>query len=315
MVKIGAVTLDTSHPMGFAEELEKYCMDMKYEYVYDNGFRDRSEGNWFAKRYCRAGRVERIEDMADKVDIGFIHACNWDKHLDEAEPFIKCGTPVMIDKPIVGSVKDIKRLRKLVRDGAKILGASSARYADEVQEFLKRPIEERGKIVSIFGTCGVDEFNYGIHIVEIFSELAGAKGINCRFDGCSEDIDGHKCEMYSVKFENGVCGTYYITSGRWHPFDITVMTTAGTYHFKIDSSKIYVALMREIYRELTYKKSNLADVETLINCTEIMLCGKKSRDEKNGAVVAVSELGDSDSFDGYAFEKEYGGKATLMYKD
>ncbi len=164
--------------------------------------------------------------MADKVDVGFIHACNWDKHLDEAEPFIKCGTPVMIDKPIVGSVKDIKRLRKLVRDGAKILGASSARYADEVQEFLKRPIEERGKIVSIFGTCGVDEFNYGIHIVEIFSELAGAKGINCRFDGCSEDIDGHKCEMY----KNGALGIIQETTSvnPGYPRIIEISGTNGT---------------------------------------------------------------------------------------
>lgn len=315
MIKIGAVTLDTSHPMGFAGELEKYCMDMKYEYVYDNGFRERSEGDWFVKRFGLAGRVENIEDMADKVDIGFIHACNWDKHLDEAEPFIKSGKPVMIDKPMVGSVRDIKRLRKLAEDGAVILGSSSARYADEITAFLNRPVEARGEIVSIFGTCGVDEFNYGIHIVEIFSELAGAKGVSCRFNGCSDDIHGNKCEMYSVKFENGVCGTYHITSGRWHPFDITVMTTTGTFSFRIDSSKIYVAFLREIYRELTYKKSNLADIETLINCTEIMLCGKKSRDEKNGAVVNVSDLEDKDAFDGDAFERVYGGNATLMYKD
>ena len=33
MIKIGGVSLDVSHPMGFAEELEKYCMDMKYEYI------------------------------------------------------------------------------------------------------------------------------------------------------------------------------------------------------------------------------------------------------------------------------------------
>ena len=29
MIKIGGVSLDVSHPLGFAEELEKYCMDMK----------------------------------------------------------------------------------------------------------------------------------------------------------------------------------------------------------------------------------------------------------------------------------------------
>ena len=28
MIKIGGVSLDVSHPLGFAEELEKYCMDI-----------------------------------------------------------------------------------------------------------------------------------------------------------------------------------------------------------------------------------------------------------------------------------------------
>lgn len=27
MIKIGVVSLDVSHPLGFAEEMEKYCMD------------------------------------------------------------------------------------------------------------------------------------------------------------------------------------------------------------------------------------------------------------------------------------------------
>jgi predicted dehydrogenase len=52
--------------------------------------------------------------MADKVDIGFIQSCNWDKHIDQAMPFIQKGKPVFIDKPIVGSMKDIERIEKLV---------------------------------------------------------------------------------------------------------------------------------------------------------------------------------------------------------
>ena len=133
MIKIGGVSLDVSHPMGFAEELEKYCMDMKYEYVYNKGFRGDDETDWFVKRFGLQGKVDAIEEMVDKVDVGFVQSCNWDKHLDEAMPFIKAGKPVFIDKPVIGNLKDAEKLLSLVKDGAYVIGSSSARHADEIQ--------------------------------------------------------------------------------------------------------------------------------------------------------------------------------------
>ena len=315
MIKIGGVSLDVSHPLGFAEELEKYCMDMKYEYVCPVSFRGEDEADWFVKRFGLAGKVDNVEDMVDKVDVGFVQSCNWDKHLEQALPFVKAGKPVFIDKPVIGNLKDANTLRQWVKDGAYVIGSSSARHADEIQAFLKKPVEERGDIVSIFGTCGVDEFNYSIHIVEIFTEIAGAKATACRFDGYGVAPDGHKVETYTLTFENGMIAHYHTYIGGWRPFHLTIMTTKGSYQIAIDSSKIYVALLREIYRELKNGKSNLADVETLINCSLVMLCGKKSRDELNGKSVAIEELTENDRFDGYAFEKTYAANASKIYKD
>lgn len=315
MIKIGCVSIDVSHPLGFAEELEKNCMDMKYEYVCKESFRGDEEADWFVERFGLKGKTETIEEMADKVDVGFIQACNWEKHLDHALPFIRAGKPVFIDKPIVGSMRDVKRLRELVKEGAIILGSSSARHAGEIQEFLNKPVEERGEIVSIFGTCGMDNFSYSIHIVEILSELAGAKGISCTYGGCGTSSDGNKVEIYQIEFENGVTATYHTYIGGWRPFHLTIMTTKGSYQIAIDSTKIYAALLREVYRQLRYGKSHLSDIETLINCTMVMLCGQKSREEMDGKRVALEQLTEQDRFDGYAYEKDYGAKATIMYKD
>lgn len=316
MIKIGGVSLDVSHPLGFCEELEKYCMDMKYEYVAKaSDFRQECEVDWFVKRFNLAGKVDKIDDMVDKVDVGFIQSCNWDKHLEQAMPFIKAGKPVFIDKPVIGNLKDAETLKKLVDDGAYIIGSSSARHADEIQAFLKKPVEERGEILSIFGTCGVDEFNYSIHIVEIFAEIAGCKAVSCSYNGKCVASDGKHVESYTIKFENGIIATYNTFIGGWRPFHLTIMTTKGSYQIAVDSSKIYVALLRELYRELTYKKSNLASIDDLINCSLIMLCGKKSRDELNGKEVSLNELTYEDKYDGYEFEKEYGARASIIYKD
>lgn len=315
MIKVGIVSIDSSHPKAFAMCLEEKCMDMKYEYLAKESFRDEAQADWFVKRFHLKGKVEKIADMVDCVDIGFVQSGNWEKHLDQAMPFIEKGKPVFIDKPIVGSVKDINRLRELVANGAVIYGSSSVRHCKAIQNFLAIDVAERGDVLALYGCCGVDEFNYSIHVVECFSELAQSKAISGKFLGESVGCGGKKMEMYSIDFENGVTGTYQFVRGSWYPFFFTVVTTKKVFHIEITGDELYTALLQEIYREMTYGKSKLVDIETLINCTQAMLCGKKSKEEYNGGKVTIEMLGDSDKFDGYKFEKEYAAHAALIYKD
>lgn len=316
MITIGGVSLDVSHPKAFASTLETYCMDMRYQYVCDPGFRTEEEGNWFKNRFNLDAIVDTIDEMADKVDVGFIQSCNWDKHLDQAMPFIEKGKPVFIDKPIVGSMADIDRLRSLVAGGAKIMGSSSVRYCPEIRNFLSQSEEVRGKILTIYGTSGTDEFNYSVHIVEAMSQLAGAKACKCQYLGEALTADKQRCQSYSIDYENGIKGIYSACLDVWQPFVIVVVTTKSVYHFEVDLNQIYPSLLREIYKELARGESILADTEELINCTQIMLCGKKSRDERNGQVVSIEELEPGDRFDGDAFEKEYALIANRnVYKD
>lgn len=313
MIKIGGVSIDVSHPKNFSIEMEKHCMDIKYDYICKESFRSDNEALWFKNRFNLTGICESICDMADKVDIGFIQSCNWEKHLDQAMPFIEKGKPVFIDKPIVGSMKDIKRLRELVGSGANIIGSSSARYAEEIRDFKSKSKDEVGDIVSIYATCGLDEFNYGIHVVEILSEIASSMGKSCKFVGrTNTEVP---CEIYNIEFENGIMATYHLTHGVWQPFSVTIITTKSTFTFDIDVGKIYKSLICEIYNKLNGKSNNLTDMETLINCTQIMLCGKKSRDELNGKNVTIDMLTNDDKYDGYAFEDNYSKTAADIYKD
>lgn len=314
-MKIGCVSLDTSHPKGLATQMEKNCMDMNYEYLWDKGFRQECEKEWFVKRFGLAGQVENIEDMVDKVDMGFIHACNWEKHIDHAMPFIEKGKPVFMDKPLVGSMKDVKKIRELMAKGAKIYGSSSCRYCPEVQAFKNEKPETKGEVLGIFCTVGTDEFNYGVHVLEIMSEIAGAKAVSSQFAGYGKTSGNMHCEIYNVQFENGIRGTYHLTVGKHQHFHLTVSTTNGIRYWHLDPNFFLVSILKELYNEWRYGKSNLTDIETLLNCTEVMLCGKKSRDERGGAEVTLAELTEDDAFDGYAFEAGYAAAAGIAYKD
>ena len=48
------------------------------------------------------------------------------------------------------------RIRELIKNGAKIVGCSSIRYVKEIKDFLAKPVEQRGEIVALFGTSGVN---------------------------------------------------------------------------------------------------------------------------------------------------------------
>ena len=169
---------------------------------------------------------------------------------------------------------------------------------------------ERGEILTIYGICGVDEFNYAVHVLEGFSALAQSDMISTKYIG-----EAKGAEMYCVEFENEIKGIYQFVKGPWYPFSFTVMTTKNTYVLDVKPNGLYVPMLREIHKQLTEGKSRLADVEKLINCTQAMLCGKKSKEQLNGAEVTIDMLEADDKFDGYAFEKEYGANAGVLYKD
>ena len=213
MIRIGTVNIDTSHPMGFAEAMEKENR-ARYVGVYNDSFRGDAEVEGFIRRFGLEKRCQSIDELAEMCDIGFIQGCDWDDHLRCAMPFLERGKPVFIDKPLVGNLRDLKRVEELAAKGAVILGASSARYAYEVQEFLAIPEEERGKIVQVFGTAGVDEFNYGIHIAECIGGILGDGARWVRYLGRGE-AGGKYAESYYVQYAGGESAIFNTFTGTW----------------------------------------------------------------------------------------------------
>lgn len=311
MIRVGAVNIDTSHPMGFADAMAKDGR-MGYVGVYNDSFRSDAEVEGFIRRYGLEKRCGSLEELAEMCDIGFIQGCDWDDHLRCAMPFIQRGKPVFLDKPMVGCLKDCKAVQKLAEQGAVILGSSSARYAYEVQEFLAVPEEERGEIVSVFGTAGVDEFNYGIHIAEAIGGLLGGGAQWVRYLGRGQAGEKYS-ESYYVQFASGKSAIYNTFTGTWQPFVITVMTTKTTYQFKMDPNRLYAALMEQIADRMEGKPGLLVEPEALLESVRIMLAGTASR-AKEGAIVRLDELTEEGPcYDGRAFCRGYAAASGPMY--
>ena len=286
MIRIGAVNIDTSHPLGFGEVMEKDDR-ARYVGVYNDSSRPDSEVEGFIRRFGLEKRCNTLEELAAMCDIGFIHGCDWDDHLRCAMPFIEQGKPVFIDKPLVGNLADCRRVEQLVK-------------------------EERGEVVNVFGTAGVDEFNYGVHIAEAIGGILGQGAQSVRYMGRGE-AGGKYSESYFVQYENGKSAVFNTFTGTWQPFVLTIMTTKTTYHFRMDSNRLYEALMCEICNYMEGKPNLLAGPDALLESVKVMLAATASR-AQGGAPVSLDALTDAmPAYDGRAFCRSYGAAAGRLY--
>ena len=292
MFRIGTVNIDTSHAPSFAEILLQGDT-ARYTAIYNDGFRTDEEVNAFMEKFGVKERYTDLAEMAKNVDIAFIQSCNWDRHIGLSTPFIEAGVPVFIDKPLVGNLKDCKVLEQLAAEGKVILGTSAMRYTYERDSFFAVPEAQRGKILHVSTTVGVDEFNYAIHSVEsILGFLKGDTAVSCRHLGSSmvEDVPQ---DSYFVKFESGATACYHICMKGWQPSTAVVMTQKTGFVYKLDVNKLYEAMLKHVCAWLKGEPNDLVSVSEMTMAIKIMLAGKKSK-ENGGCEVALSDLRDDD---------------------
>ena len=304
MFRIGTVNIDTSHAPSFAEIFLK-GNDGRYTAVYNDAFRTDDEVNAFIEKFGLDKRYYKLDEMAKNVDLAFIQGCNWDRHLELAKPFIDAGVPVFVDKPLAGNLKDLKAFEKLAAEGKKIIGTSAMRYTYEHESFFAIPESDRGEIMHISVMVGVDEFNYAIHAVEsIMGFLGDVKPVSTRYIGTG-NVAGADCDSYYVHFENGATAAYHICKKGWQPSTALVLTAKTSYAYKIDSNKVYEAMLKQVSAYMKGEPNKIATVEQMTDSVKIMLAGIKSR-ANGGSEAKISELTENDpSFDGYAFEEFY----------
>lgn len=303
MIRIGTVNIDTSHAPSFAEILLKEDR-ARYTAIYNDGFRTEGEVADFITKYGLEKRYTSLEEMAKDIDVAFIQSCDWDRHIELSKPFVEAGVPVFIDKPIVGNMRDLRIVEDWAKDGKVILGTSAMRYTYEHDDFFANA--ETDDIINITATVGVDEFNYAIHAVEeIMGFMKGHRPVSTRFVG-SNTVGDVETDSYRVMFDNGVAAYYHICKKGWQPSTAIVMTKKTTYVYKIDSNKVYEAMLKQVCNYFEGKENGLATVEEMLDSVKIMLAGKKSR-ITDGGEIALASLGydETTAFDGKEFYDFY----------
>ncbi|HUV40098.1 MAG TPA: Gfo/Idh/MocA family oxidoreductase [Planctomycetota bacterium] len=296
-MKLGMVDLDTSHPKSWLPILREMGHDVTC--VYDSG-------TVFPEGYAREFADEMnvptvctsLEEMAQEVDAAIIHSCNWDVHVERARPFVEADVPVLIDKPVVGNIRDADTLVAWADAGKVITGGSSMRYCDETRDFLSKGVAETGTITIAWAGCGVDEFNYGIHA---YAHVFGLMGPGCEH---VRYLGGNVQDQFELTWQDGRRGIVTVGRTPWLPSYATVVTDKTVVQFQPDTTRIYRALLEHDLPILAREAPSVPMRELLEPELAAMAALLSAR---NGRIFFALNAFDADNegYDGDVFARGY----------
>lgn len=144
--------------------------------------------------------VKRPEEMVKLVDAVFIN--DPDNALTLARPFLAQGMPVLVTSPVAWSMKEIRELVRLAKEGGSVLvTGSSVPWLEEFQVARSR-INQAG--ISIYNVDGLTESFCSSFpdIIETVQMLVGVKVVRCATYGMnwSRDVDPLSIPQVMVHF-------------------------------------------------------------------------------------------------------------------
>jgi len=186
-IRVGMIGLDTSHVVAFTQMLNDtksrdHVPGARVVAAFKGGSPDVEASRSRVEGYTATLRdkwgVEIVEDiptLCSKVDAVMIESVDGRPHLEQVRPVFAAKKRVFLDKPMAGSLADVKEIFRLSREsGVPCCCSSSYRFMND----LGRP--ELGKVVGCdaYSDCSLephhpDLFWYGIHGVEALFTIMG----------------------------------------------------------------------------------------------------------------------------------------------
>ncbi len=295
MIRIGIVDLDTTHPQAFTRIL-RAIPGVEVSALWD-GHDVWPEG--YDRRFAAANDIPvvcaSLEEMTDHVDAAMILGTNWDAHIERALVFMKAKKPVLIDKPVVGSIRDCDRLRNLKeKHGAHLFGGSSLRYAREITS-LRGELSSRDDLVSA-SACGPgDFFSYGIHTTEMLQGFAGT-GIRS-----VKAVASGRFPVFCAEYAGGLAAFLHLQM-EYNEWSLTANTTAGFRAAVVSAEGLYEPFLESFVRSAG-TGSDVDEIAGPLEAVRVHLAAKIAL--KSGNAVFLDDLPPGAGFDGRAFTAHY----------
>lgn len=131
------------------------------------------------RKVAEACRIERVcaelADAYEGVDGVIITAGDATTHLALAEPALRSGLPVFVDKPFAASIADATAMAELAeRHGAPLFCTSAIRFADQTRALRQRYAAAIGEPLTAHVIGTGDYASYAVHSLEFLLSVWGS---------------------------------------------------------------------------------------------------------------------------------------------
>lgn len=160
MTRVGILDLATSHPGLFAPLLAG--LGMPVTAVHDPV---EAHVDGFRRDHPDVAVAASLTDLAAVCDVVMLLGRDWDERLGQVEQLAALGIPAFVDKPVAGTVAELRRIADLADGGARVDGGSALRVAPEAVA------ARAGDRVEV--SCAGHPFYYGVHAVALATAVLG----------------------------------------------------------------------------------------------------------------------------------------------
>ena len=285
-MKVGLVDLDTSHPAAFTPLLR----ELGHEVV---GVWHHGPAEEFAAAHGIPQVFDRLEDMAEAVDLVVIGGADWSTHVTRVAPFVAAGRAVFVDKPFAGNLADLRQLVSWAESGARISGGSSLRWAAPQLDGDDRPE------FALVG-CSGHELDYGVHAYSLLHGILGPGMTRARWlGGCGQS-------RVEVGWDDGRTGMVSIgeTAAR-HPFHATVLSGQSVSYHEISPDILYRTLLRVVVPYLAGEAPDPMPMRQLVEPELAALAALVSRQQGGRWVSFDDDAMATVEYDGPGFAAAY----------
>lgn len=189
-LRIGIIGCDTSHVVAFTETLNNsnapgHVPGGRVVAAYKGGSKD-VQSSWSrVEEYSRTLQdkygvkfYDSIGEMCQNVDVVLLESVDGRPHLEQVRPVLAAKKPVFIDKPMGGSLRDVREIFRLAKKArVPVFSSSSLRFAKSTQAVRNGSLGEVS-YAETYGPCEIephhpDLFWYGVHGVEALYTIMG----------------------------------------------------------------------------------------------------------------------------------------------
>ncbi|MDA9021344.1 Gfo/Idh/MocA family oxidoreductase [Gammaproteobacteria bacterium] len=108
---------------------------------------------------------DNFQDMIPRVDGILLARDDYESHLKYAEPFLKAGLPIFIDKPMATDPKAASEILSLELFEGQIFSASSLAYDPRVEELCNK-LDDYGELKFFHGIATGPWNRYAVHLID-----------------------------------------------------------------------------------------------------------------------------------------------------